>query len=361
MCTRIFIYIFMVVHTVLYAQITINSGDLLSLTGQEHSYEVADSGGVVVNVGYAGENQTWDFTSIVTSGSFSQKYTNSSDSPYSEEFSESNFLIVNDFSTGDTVINIYNHMKVTPDLLTTEGIIIEFLAPEEEPLILEETDNDSLPLPLTYGASWSSKEIEISDLGEGSIFLSEYITQNSVDAWGTVILPSGSYQALRVRRDITDKFTYLLNDQVLFADSSTSIAYQWMSKEALILVNVESMEDESDPNFSIAQDFWRLKSMTTSISAKNADFIAADFQLYQNYPNPFNPTTNISFDLARAGMVELTVYDSNGRHIATLLNGYQNAGRYTLQWDASGLASGVYYYQLKGAGFKLVKKGILMK
>ena len=361
MLTRIFIYIFIALHTALYAQITINSSDILSLIGQEHSYELADSGGVVVNVGSPGENQTWDFTSIVTSGSFSQKYTNSSDSPYSEEFSESNFLIFNDFSISDTVINIYSYLKVTPDLLTTEGIILEFLEPEEEPFILEETDNDSIPLPLTYGASWSSKEIETDDLGEGNIFISEYITQNSVDGWGTVILPSGSYQALRVRQDITDKFTYLVNDQVLFADSSSSIAYQWMSKEALILVNLESMEDESDPNFTIAQDFQRLKSMTTSIADEHVDFIAGEFQLYQNYPNPFNPTTNISFDLARAGMVELTVYDSNGRHIATLLNGYQNAGRYTLPWDASGLASGVYYYQLRGADFKLVKKGLLMK
>ena len=361
MLTRIFIYIFIAVHTVLYAQITINSSDILSLIGQEHSYELADDDEIVVNVGSPGENQTWDFTSIVASGNFIQKYLNPAGNTYSEGFPESNFLLFSDFSFSDTVINIYSYLKVSPDLLTTEGTILEFLEPEEEPFIVEVTDNDSIPLPLTYGASWSSKEIEIDDLGEGSFFISELISQKTVDGWGTVILPSGSYQALRVREDMIDKFTYLVNDQVLFSDSSTSIAYQWMSKETLILVNVESMEDESDPNFTIAQDFQRLKSITTSISGKNADLIASEFQLYQNYPNPFNPITNISFDLARAGMVELTVYDSNGRYIATLLNGYQNAGRYTLPWDASGLASGVYYYQLKGTDFKLVKKGLLMK
>jgi hypothetical protein len=71
-----------------------------------------------------------------------------------------------------------------------------------------------------------------------------------------------------------------------------------------------------------------------------------EFTLEQNYPNPFNPTTNVGFRIADFGFVSLKVYDVLGNEVATLVNENLQAGRYETTFDASGLASGVYFYRL---------------
>ena len=85
------------------------------------------------------------------------------------------------------------------------------------------------------------------------------------------------------------------------------------------------------------------------------------FRLEQNYPNPFNPTTKISYTLAKSGSVKLTVHDVLGREIAVLVNGDENAGGHTVEFNASNLSSGIYFYQLKADGFSSVKKMMLVK
>ncbi len=87
-----------------------------------------------------------------------------------------------------------------------------------------------------------------------------------------------------------------------------------------------------------------------------------EFALYQNYPNPFNPTTNIQFDLAVTGNVTLRVFDITGREVATLLNKeYTSAGAHVVEFDASKLASGVYFYRLDALGHQLTRKMMLVK
>ncbi len=86
-----------------------------------------------------------------------------------------------------------------------------------------------------------------------------------------------------------------------------------------------------------------------------------EFQLYQNYPNPFNPTTTISYQLPAAGYVALKVYDVLGRCVRTLVSEKQNAGIYTIGFDASNLSSGVYLYRLSAGRFSSTKKLILVK
>ena len=90
------------------------------------------------------------------------------------------------------------------------------------------------------------------------------------------------------------------------------------------------------------------------------------FTLFQNYPNPFNPTTAISYQLSAVSTVSLKVYDVLGREVATLVNQKQNAGSYSVTFDASRLASGVYFYRLVAVGdngqrFVAVKKLLVLK
>ncbi|MCC6475857.1 T9SS type A sorting domain-containing protein [bacterium] len=90
--------------------------------------------------------------------------------------------------------------------------------------------------------------------------------------------------------------------------------------------------------------------------------LPSSFTLYQNYPNPFNPSTNIQFDLVRAGNVTLSVFNLLGQEVATLLNNeLRSAGTHVMNFDASNLSSGVYLYTLKAEGITQTRKMILMK
>jgi len=85
------------------------------------------------------------------------------------------------------------------------------------------------------------------------------------------------------------------------------------------------------------------------------------YSLAQNYPNPFNPTTTIVYGLRERAIVELIVYDVLGREIETIVGGEQNAGYYEIEFKASRLASGIYFYRLQAGSFVLTKKMIILK
>lgn len=102
-------------------------------------------------------------------------------------------------------------------------------------------------------------------------------------------------------------------------------------------------------------------SVLTDIEENSISGIPVDFNLSQNYPNPFNPTTNIRFDIPNSGNVTLKVYNELGKEVNTLVNSYKNAGSYEINFDASSLSSGVYFYKLDVDGFTSTKKMLLVK
>ncbi len=96
-------------------------------------------------------------------------------------------------------------------------------------------------------------------------------------------------------------------------------------------------------------------------SIEDVGSVPTSFELFQNYPNPFNPATIINYQLPKASKVLLKIYDLTGREIKTLVNEEQPAGNYKVNFDASRLASGVYFYRITAGQFVSVKKMILMK
>ncbi len=95
--------------------------------------------------------------------------------------------------------------------------------------------------------------------------------------------------------------------------------------------------------------------------------IISGFKLHQNYPNPFNPTTTIKYELPKESYVKVCIYNLLGEVVSTLVDGNQNAGYYTANWNATNFASGIYFYTiyskpLEGSkDFRAVKKMILLK
>lgn len=89
--------------------------------------------------------------------------------------------------------------------------------------------------------------------------------------------------------------------------------------------------------------------------------IPSTYALGQNYPNPFNPTTGISYELPQAGNVKLGVYNLLGMEVATLVNGFREAGIHSATWNATGMPSGVYFYKIEAGNFSRTLKMVLQK
>jgi L-ascorbate metabolism protein UlaG (beta-lactamase superfamily) len=85
------------------------------------------------------------------------------------------------------------------------------------------------------------------------------------------------------------------------------------------------------------------------------------FELNQNYPNPFNPSTQIDFTLPSSSFVSLKIYDVLGKEISTLMYEYLRPGYYSRQWNAAGMPSGIYVYQLRAGKYAETKKLVLIK
>ena len=97
----------------------------------------------------------------------------------------------------------------------------------------------------------------------------------------------------------------------------------------------------------------KIKSSKISIPTK--------FSLSQNYPNPFNPTTKINYALPTSTKVNIKIYDILGRMVKQLVNETKDAGYYTVTFDGTNLASGIYFYRIEAGNFVESKKMVIVK
>lgn len=105
---------------------------------------------------------------------------------------------------------------------------------------------------------------------------------------------------------------------------------------------------------------WILKNNTIITSLEDLTF-PLQFSFEQNYPNPFNPSTTIEYSIPQNGFVSLKVFNILGKEVATLVNEQVMAGKHKIDFDASGLNSGVYFYKIENGNFVETKKMILLK
>ncbi len=111
-----------------------------------------------------------------------------------------------------------------------------------------------------------------------------------------------------------------------------------------------------------SSDYSKSDSVTVSTtSVEENEGRNLEYRLFQNYPNPFNPTTTIQFDIPASGYYSLKVYNSLGQEVTSLADGNKSTGKYSVNFDASNLASGIYIYRLSGNNVNLTKKMLLMK
>ena len=131
------------------------------------------------------------------------------------------------------------------------------------------------------------------------------------------------------------------------ADASDSFTWEKAAAKAAGAVAVSEWADD-------------LEALGAGNDAPEAD-LPAVFTLDQNYPNPFNPTTMIAFTLPEAGEVTLRVFNALGREVATLAEGFREAGAHQVRFDATDLSAGIYVYVLQSEGFRQTRRMVLLK
>ncbi|MBD3165976.1 T9SS type A sorting domain-containing protein [bacterium] len=169
-------------------------------------------------------------------------------------------------------------------------------------------------------------------------------------------------------------------DSITFAAGSAELSY--VPTLPFVIEAGETAEfefqwtpEEVDPDFSggalvyhndLTQSPPRVIVQFSGVAALNVEEnaeagIPNEYFLDQNFPNPFNPTTTIRFGLVQPSNVKVTVYNIEGRQVATLVSRSMNAGVHHVNFDATNLASGVYYYAIQANDFRSMKKMVLMK
>ena len=146
-------------------------------------------------------------------------------------------------------------------------------------------------------------------------------------------------------------FSIEMTDHALFADYLTT------GNETRLLV----ITPETDNLFSYNGDFEITEVIVANSQNEVATSLPTTYFLSAAYPNPFNPVTTMDFTIPEAGNISVQVYNLTGQVIATLANGYMDANTYTLIWDATDVASGMYFVKAQADGFSTTKKLMLIK
>ncbi|MFQ5633132.1 MAG: LamG-like jellyroll fold domain-containing protein, partial [bacterium] len=175
------------------------------------------------------------------------------------------------------------------------------------------------------------------------------------------------WNIVRTEQEIRETAGTILGPEVYESAASGLIGYWRFDELEDLGVGGDGADDVRD--YSVNQNHGdivgtvAMSGIVTAVDDENSEgAVPGQFTLHQNYPNPFNPGTAIRFQLPEASEVSLVVYNTLGEVVAELLNGRMAAGAHEIAFDASRLASGIYFYRLQaGLGFVSVKKMLLAK
>ncbi|NNG26723.1 MAG: T9SS type A sorting domain-containing protein [Ignavibacteriaceae bacterium] len=148
----------------------------------------------------------------------------------------------------------------------------------------------------------------------------------------------------RTAPDISERHTLALDIGISYKEIITTFGFGTQKTSTLVYANINGTE------------FGEIVA-----SVDHGNISPSAFSLNQNYPNPFNLSTEISYWLLKQAFISLKVYDVLGNEIASLVNEEKPTGKYKVDFNAAGLTSGIYFYQLKSGSFIQTKKMILMK
>ena len=154
-------------------------------------------------------------------------------------------------------------------------------------------------------------------------------------------------------KKMADEFAFTFRDTL-----DNTGAYKWDIPSDLELgfynVKVKDLD-------TTALDSIQYEIVDSTTGVLTAEKLPTEFVLRQNYPNPFNPSTIISFDLPKGEFVKLKIFDILGREVSVLIDAFKDAGRHNVEFNASKLTSGIYFYSIETKSLSKTRKMLLMK
>ncbi len=338
------------------AQITITQNDLESFVNIGNNLvSTLDTTTTSINIGSTGST-SWDFSGISQDMQFTVTSENPAGTPFAGNFPAATVCLHGTTNVMGYTAESWFYGGVNGALLDYGSGAQADIGGSQATLILSKNPAaQSVVVPLTNGTNWTQNYVETDSvivLGFPIVTVSNVHVENTVDAYGTMTLPGGgTVQALRLRSDMR---------QTSGGSYSRSISYTFITNSGT-QVSVDAA-DTTSPNTGVIpiEGISFLNANITGVSQAD-NSIPQNFLLEQNYPNPFNPSTQISYSIPSTEKVTLKVYDELGKEVASLVNQEQAAGNYTVDFDASQFASGVYFYRIQAGNNIQMKKMILMK
>ncbi len=203
----------------------------------------------------------------------------------------------------------------------------------------------------------TTKEYDVSTMSKPVLRYYRWYSNNAgatpgTDFWTVQISEDGgrNYEFLERTKDSDASWkpkVYVLDEIVTLTDK--------------LVVKFTAADNEPGSLVEAAVDDFEILDINAALDVEDGAPLPAQLTLAQNYPNPFNPTTSISYTLPARGSVRLTVYNNLGEVVRSLYDGVQAAGRHSVEFDADGLPSGMYLYELRTADARLTKKMMLLE
>jgi len=184
-----------------------------------------------------------------------------------------------------------------------------------------------------------------NDIWGFTLFAGIYKYNLSTNEWENNFLPGSFYKPISIATNGTQLISsflgFLTSDTRYYSSNNNGTSWSELT------------------NSVVTAGVYRLPLTTTSLTSEKS--IPNSYHLSQNYPNPFNPSTTISWQLAASSFVTLKVHNVLGKEVAALVNEEVQAGMHSVNFDASHLSSGIYFYTLKTNSFMQTKKMILLR
>jgi hypothetical protein len=356
----VFLFTLIVFSTVTLAQITITSTDASAINAVGNVItNHLDSTTTSIDIGSPGAT-SWDFSALNSHVTFSVTSVLPSSTPYYlSDFPTSNVVVYFNTNISGTNGEGWAYSTQNANNYEQNGVVAKSVNGTDTFLVKAVYSPAQVfyPLPFTFNSQWGSDFVITNTIYFNGVPFNTTTANHTetvmVDAWGNMTMPGGAVlQALRLRRD--DRYTSPSPPFYV-----RTISYSILTKSGATVEVVAT--DTTAPNSGIIQTDGVTWSSTGAVGVENDDQIPTQYSLGQNYPNPFNPSTTIKFQVPNSSFVNLKVYDVLGNEVATLVNEEKSAGSYEVNFDASQLSSGIYFYKLQAGTFLETKKMILIR
>ena len=303
----------------------------------------ADTNGI--SEGNSGANQTWNYPNLIKTDSVSVHWLLPSQTPYASLFPASNLACL------DTCYNYFDSSATKLELVGyfSHGTAVNYTNFET-----------MLTYPFTFNSNFTDN-FAAGYAQTGDSLIVNGTANVTADGYGLLNLPFGVFlNALRLKEIITVSDSSVLYHMAIVTHYTVYDWYVPYRKFSVFKIVYTSVVIPGFGTINAKHVFYNPATPVIGIRPISSE-VVTNYSLGQNYPNPFNPSTKINLQIVKNGLVKLSVYDILGREVRQLVNQNLQSGAYQVDFDASDLPSGIYFYVLSAADYTETKKMILLK